>query len=420
MSQHSSSEISDLLELIAEMSSAFAQSLDVDSTLSSGLARIVERIGAEAGSVFLLDGAELVCQDCVGPVNITGLRLDAGHGIVGRTVRLNKSTMVFDTAKDPDFKGAVDKKTGFVTRSIICSPLSVGDKRLGALQIVNKTSGDGLFGQRDGKAVEAMAASAALAILNARQARSLLEQERMKHELNLAAEIQRRLLPDPPTPDFPIAGHNQPARTVSGDFYDFVALPNGKIAFSLADVSGKGMNAALIMAKTASLFRCLAKEIPSPGRLLARINDELCETGGSGMFVTMVCGVYDPRSQMALLSNAGHEPPLVYDGAEFIDYPAEAPPVGIDPLIVGGEPFPEIEVALAERSLYIFTDGLTEAMRADGSQLGVEAVKEMIAGHAEKGTRARLASIIDELNAPGLTTRDDVTILVVDGRRTKE
>jgi sigma-B regulation protein RsbU (phosphoserine phosphatase) len=291
---------------------------------------------------------------------------------------------------------------------------------LGALQIVNKTSGDGLFVQRDGKALEAMAASAALAIVNARQARSLLEQERMKHELNLAAEIQRRLLPDPPTPNFPVAGHNQPARTVSGDFYDFVVVPNGKIAFALADVSGKGMNAALIMAKTASLFRCLAKDIPSPGRLLARINDELCETSGNGMFVTMVCGVYDPRSKLVVLSNAGHEPLLVHNGNDFDDYPAEAPPVGIDPLIVGGEPFPEIEIALGERSLYIFTDGLTEAMRDDGSLLGVEAVQVLIARHATERPRARLSAIINDLNAPGLTMRDDATILVVEGREMKE
>ena len=115
----------------------------------------------------------------------------------------------------------------------------------------------------------ALSASAALAILNARMAEALVEQERIARELELAAEIQRSLLPEPGGHDFPVAGINYAARTVSGDFYDFFPLDDGRICFNLGDVSGKGMNAALLMAKTSSLYHCLGKTVHDPGRRLA-------------------------------------------------------------------------------------------------------------------------------------------------------
>ncbi len=101
--------------------------------------------------------------------------------------------------------------------------------------------------------------------------------------------------------DLPICGINRPIREVSGDFYDYFELPDGTIAFALGDVSGKGMNAALLMAKTASLFRCLGKTIRDPARLLSILNREICETTSRGMFVTMVAGLYEPSDRAAAL-----------------------------------------------------------------------------------------------------------------------
>ena len=175
-----------------------------------------------------------------------------------------------------------------------------------------------------------LASSAALAIANARMAESLVEHERVRRELELAAEIQRTLLPAPRPEPFPVCGVNIPARTVSGDFFDILPLEGSRIAFCLGDVSGKGMNAALLMAKTASLYRCLAKTTESPGALLAALDREICETATRGMFVTMVAGIYDPARGEVTLANAGHEPALLHglDGA-FDPLPAEAPPLGI-------------------------------------------------------------------------------------------
>src|SRR5581483_1485477 len=171
--------------------------------------------------------------------------------------------------------------------------------------------------------------AAALAIHNFRLTDRLVQQERERHELELAAEIQRDLLPRATAPGFPVHGINVPARAVSGDFFDIIPLPDGRIWFNVGDVSGKGMNAALLMAKTSSLFRCLAKSAEHPGQLLGAINNELCETNFHGMFVTMVGGLFDPATGLGRLSNAGHEPPLLFHVADqrYSAIPADAPPL---------------------------------------------------------------------------------------------
>ena len=270
--------LGDQLALLAEITQSFAFSLDIDDTLNNALQRFMEYLDAEASSVFLLENndTELVCRGCGGPVDITGLRLPASKGIVGTTVVSKTCQMVRDVSKDPNFSQNVDKDTGFVTKSILCAPLVVKDKCIGALELINKRSGNGLFDDKDQHFVTALASAASLAIHNARMADRLVEQERMQKELELAREIQESLLPDQ-RDDFPVLGMNIPARGVSGDFYDFFLRDDGLIYFNLADVSGKGMNAAILMAKTSSLLHHLAKDMDDVGEHLARVNDEICE-----------------------------------------------------------------------------------------------------------------------------------------------
>ena len=291
-------DFSQYLELLAGIGQDFAASLDISDTLGKALERIAGYLGAEAASLFLLedDDRTLICQACYGPVNIRGLRIGAEQGIVGRSVHENICQMVRDVRLDPDFARQVDDDTGFRTRSILCAPMSVKDRKVGAIELINKRDGDGLFSDDDRHALQVLASSAAMALINARLTAALIEQEKVRRELELAAEIQRNLLPRRRGEDFPVCGVNVPARGVSGDFFDVFVLADGRIAFNVGDVSGKGMNAALLMAKTASLYHCLGKEVHDPGELLATINRELCETGTRGMFVTMVGGVYDPAA----------------------------------------------------------------------------------------------------------------------------
>jgi sigma-B regulation protein RsbU (phosphoserine phosphatase) len=403
--------ISSQLELLAEMSREFVESLDIDATLLHAIERITNHVQADGGALFLLDEATgtLRCHACVGASEITGLTLKADEGIVGRCVQGNCGEIVRNVANDPNFFADADASSGFTTRSILCAPMSVKEKRIGAIELVNKRGGDGLFVDADLQFLKILSSSAALAIVNARMAQALVDQERVRRELELAAEIQRSLLPVPQPPPFPVQGVNVPAREVSGDFYDFFALEDGRICFIVGDVSGKGMNAALLMAKTAALFRCLGKTIHEPGALFAVINDEICETASRGMFATTAGGLYNPESGRVKLVNAGHEPPLhrQLDGS-YVEYPAEAPPLGV---LLGGE-FPEVEFDLAEGTLYIFTDGVTEGYIADGEALEVDGLKALLDATNVLPADRRLASVVAAIDR-GLALRDDVTLLAL-------
>lgn len=406
--------LADDLDLIAEMTADFARSRDIEESLRVGLQHIATRMEAEAASLFLMDGdtGDLVCRACWGPADVTGLRLPRGDGIVWRAVLSNRPQLVTNTATDPDFTQKVDDATGFTTRTVLCAPMSVRDERVGAIELFNKR-GHQAFDDDDRRILQALAASAALALINARQAAAMAEQEAFRRELALAADIQRAMLPAPRAADFPIHGVNRPARGVSGDFFDVVELPDGRLAFAIADVSGKGMNAAMLMSKTASLFRCLSKRLNGPGELLAAIDSELAETGSAGMFVTMVAGIYDPRSQRAVLANAGHEPPLLVRGEAAELVAGGMPPLGIDPtLFLSG--CPESEVDLSGGTLYLFTDGLSEARDGEGVMLGAEGVLDLLGRHARLPAPERLAAVMDEIAPDGMALRDDLTMLVVE------
>ena len=162
------------------------------------------------------------------------------------------------------------------------------------------------------------------------------------------------------------------------------------------------------MAKTASLYRCLAREAAGPGPLLARLNDELCETATRGMFVTMLAGIYDSEQGTVQLANAGHEPALLHghDGS-FESFGATAPPIGI----LSDTHFPEEEVELAGGTLYVCSDGLTEAACADGEELGSAGFMRLVERFEAKPPAERVDAIAAEAERYDL--RDDLTLLLV-------
>lgn len=421
--QQPGSAIADPVGLLAVMVRDFADSRDIEQTLRRALTRITDSLHAEAGALFLLDeeGKTLTCTASVGVTNIAGLRLNSDQGIVGRAVQSNRGELVRNVREDPSFFGGVDAKTGFITKSIICAPMSVRDERIGAIELVNRRGSDPRFSKGDLQVLETMAASAALAILNAHLAEALVEQERVRRELELAAEIQRSLLPRAEAAEFPVHGLNLPAGAVSGDFYDFFALPDGRICFNLGDVSGKGMNAALLMAKTTSLFRCLGKTIHGPGRLLARINTEIHETATRGMFVTMVGGIYDPRTGVVVIANAGHQPPLLHrrDGS-FVSFPAESPPLGILRRMVPDDFVAETIVDLGGGTLYLFSDGITEGFLKDGTTLRVEGLIDILRRQSGAVASERICAVTAVFADAGRPLRDDITLLAIDDRSAAE
>ncbi len=408
--QPTTDEFRDAFALLAEMTQRFADTMDLDMTLSLALDSMRDLVDAEEGSLWMFDREtdEIECVASVGAHPIDGLRLPVGQGIVGKSVRERACQRVFDTSKDPKFSSLADEKSGSVTRSLICSPMTFSDEVIGAVEMINKRSGDGCFEESDAHLLRVLASSAGLAIANARLSAAKVENERVRREMELAAEIQRSLLPAARPHPFPIYGINKPALTVSGDFFDIQTMPSGRIAFCLGDVSGKGMNAALLMAKTASLYRCLAKTIERPGELLCRLNAEVYETATRGMFVTMAAGLYCPDSGTVCIANAGHEPPLHANrNGRFTAAPAEAPPLGI----LADCEFPEQEIALEGGTLYLCSDGLTEAIGGDGENFGSAGLERLAARFCAVPVDERIENIVAQVGQ--LRLRDDLTLLGV-------
>ena len=167
-----------LLSLLGKINNAFAQSLDLKTTIETGVSEIKAHLQAEASSLFLLskDGSTVICSACAGPVSITGLELSVNEGIVGRAIRDKSPQTVHNVSDDPFFTQVIDQKTGFKTVSLLCAPMVIQGQVLGALEVVNKR-GTGFFTKSDEVALVALASATALAIHNARQASELIEKE---------------------------------------------------------------------------------------------------------------------------------------------------------------------------------------------------------------------------------------------------
>ena len=234
--------------------------------------------------------------------------------------------------------------------------------------------------------------------------------EELQHELELAREVQKSLLPGAAGCIEGVVGQNLSAKAVSGDFYDYFRLPDGRIAFCLADVSGKGMNAALLMAKTASLFRCLGKGIHNPGKLLGMLNREISETSIRGMFVTMVAGVIDHSTGEVTIASAGHLPALHMGCAALVgEYPAGGPPLGISP----ESQFPNQTFNLQGGCLYLYTDGLLEARIAD-QRLEKEGLLRLLKEYSHLPLEARASAISNAVQAVDGIVDDDLTLLIIE------
>ncbi|MGB0712620.1 MAG: PP2C family protein-serine/threonine phosphatase [Gammaproteobacteria bacterium] len=402
-----SGESAHQLELMASVIQALAHTADIEHTLREGLRRIMDLMAVEAASIFVYEkgGTELVCRACAGPIDVTGVRVGREEGIVGLAARSDGPVLVSDAKASPDFTPIVDQETGFISRTLAAAPLSVNDRRLGAIEIINRRDDSGLFTESDAARLKVLATAVALAMENAEMTARLVRHQRMERELELATEIQKSLFPGHRPHPFPIAGRNRPAREVSGDFYDFFHLPDGRIGFNLADVSGKGMNAALMGAKAASLMRAIGREVVDPGTLLQRVNDELFETATRGMFVTAIAGWLDPESGEGMLANAGHMPALLYQEGEIGSIDSSGPPLGIMSAMM----FPEERFSLEGGRLYLYTDGIPEAVLDDGTELGRDGLERLIV--TREGPD--LDAFERALEALGASSHDDMTVLIV-------
>ncbi|WP_082256524.1 GAF domain-containing SpoIIE family protein phosphatase [Candidatus Pelagibacter communis] len=407
------------LEIVTKMNQEFAVSLDLNDTLKTALQVIIARINAEAANIFLINDKKKKFE-CIASLHQNYLdeyELDLKDGVMGKAVQSRKCVRVGNVRKDvreiAEFYFDLDNKTNFTTYSVLCSPLIAANDCIGVIHCLNKKTNDKLFIEDDRKLLETLSAPAALAIRNAKMAKEMIEKNKIQKEVEIVGEIQRSLLSQNKKEDFPIAGINIPAKVVSGDFYNFSDLGEGRYGFGVADVSGKGIKSSLLMSKASSLYRCLSKTMFSTSELLMLLNNEICETISRGMFVTMLVGIYDSNKKELKLSSAGHEPPLILkkDGS-FDTFEEAGPPLGI----MAKTKYKEATIGFDKSSMYIFTDGITEIKDPKGEMLGSDGFKDYIKKYQEKPNNERLKIIIDDIINSGKIQKDDLTILVVDSK----
>ena len=414
-----SSKINVDLEIITKMNQEFAVSLDLNETLKTALQVIIARINAQAANIFLINEKKKKFQ-CIASLHqdyLDEYELDLKDGVMGKAVEQKKCIRVGNVKKDvreiAEFYFDLDNKTNFTTYSVLCSPLIAANECIGVIHCLNKKTNDKLFIEDDRKLLETLSAPAALAIRNAKMAQEMIEKNKIQKEVEIVGEIQKSLLSQNKKEPFPVAGINIPAKVVSGDFYNFSDLGEGKYGFGVADVSGKGIKSSLLMSKASSLYRCLSKTDFSASNLLIQLNNEICETISRGMFVTMLIGIYDSNKKELLLANAGHEPPIIYskDGS-FSNYTEAGPPLGIMP----NTKYTEHKITFEDSSMYIFTDGITEIKSPKGDMLGSEGFQNYIKKYQSTPNNERLKTIIDEILKEGHVQKDDLTIVVVDSK----
>ncbi len=405
--------------IVTQMNHEFAKSLDLKETLHNSLEVIIKRINAQAANIFLIDDKSQKFQ-CIASKHqayLEDFEIPITQGVMGKAAVIKKCIRVGDVRKDvreiAEFYFDLDNKTNFTTYSVLCSPLIVSGECIGVIHCLNKKTGNKLFEENDRKLLETLSGPAALAIRNAKMAKDLVEKNRMQKEIEIVGEIQKTLLSQNKKENFPIAGINIPAKVVSGDFYNFAEISDGVFGFGVADVSGKGIKSSLLMSKASSLYRCLSKTNFSAAELLNILNSEICETTSRGMFVTMLIGIYDSNKKELTLANAGHEPPLIYSkNGNFSNFEEAGPPLGIAPKFK----FKETKINFSNSSMYIFTDGITEIKDAEGKMLESQGFQNYIKKYQEVPNNERLKKIIEDIIKSGRIQKDDLTIVVVDGK----
>ena len=401
-----SEQIDDLLQL-QKAAQEISSILDLDELIEKITGEVAQSFGCLEATIYLHDETrgELVLTGVCGCTRyFKGDRKKIGkEGMVGHVAASGQMHYAPDVRKDPYYIACEES-----TLSEVAIPLHVAGKLVGVFS-ASHTELDA-FSRPQLRLLQAFCSHAAVAVLNARRFQfERSEREAMDREAQEARAIQQALLPksSPFIPGFVISGLSIPARAVGGDWYDFIPFPDGRWGLVLADVSGKGTAAALLMSATRGMLRSLAEACCAPGETLTKLNHLLVDDFPAGKFVTLVYAVLDPVKRSLTFSNAGHLLPLFIDsnGPRFLDVERGLP------LGLGCGDYSETQVTLTECSRLIFySDGITEAVNPDEEEFGLERLAALA---AKPGASAMTIAEGVKTFADGAGVRDDASVVFV-------
>jgi len=381
--------------------------LDLDQLIDEIVNEIARSFGLLETSVYLHDEArgEMVMGGVHGcSVHSKGFRLKIGkEGMVGYVASTGQMRYAQDVRKD-EYYVACEKST----RSEVAIPLHVGERLVGVFTASHPDLD--AFPRQQLRLLQALCDHVAVAIYNARRFQSeRAEREAMSLEAQEARAIQQALLPksSPYVPGFAISGLSIPARAVGGDWYDFIPFPDGRWGLVLADVSGKGMAAALLMSATRGILRSLAEACCTPAEVLTKLNGLLVEDFPAGRFVTLVYAVLDPVTHSVTFASAGHLRPLLVDqgGARFLDTERGLP------LGLSCGDYSQSTIALSPGSRLVFySDGISEASNENEEEYGLDRLVKHVSSPG-----ASAITILDDVRsfANGVGFYDDASVVFV-------
>lgn len=399
-------------QLVYDVGAAVSATLDEDEMLELVLAKVFDVFPkADRGFVMLLDGPGGALKPRAmktrsgAPVSIT-----MSHTIAEDVVKNRRGVLSVDAMTDARFQQGVSVQMLGI-RSLVCVPLLARDEVFGLLTLYSQNL-DSRFEADDMSLLLALGAQVGLALANVRMHQKIVEQELLRHDLALARRVQAGFLPRsaPEVAGWAFAAHYAPALEVSGDFYSFIPLEGRLMGVAIGDVSGKGVSAALLMARLTSELRAQALSRTDPAEILERVNRALTPELEDGMFATLALLVLDADTGRVDLASAGHLAPLVrrIDGTvEPIPAPPNLP-IGIqEDAEFKGESFHLLD----GESVVLFTDGISEAER-NGVLFGEPRLIESIAGGsaAPDGILARVLAAVEDF-LQGTPAGDDVTLV---------
>jgi sigma-B regulation protein RsbU (phosphoserine phosphatase) len=405
------------LSTLIEVNELISSSLNLDQILENVMTISKQVMNADASSLMLIDEKmnELVYEVALGSVGEKlkqEFRLKMGQGIAGTVAEEGKPLLLEDAYTHPKFHRAHDEATGYRTRSMITVPLKVAGRLTGIAQVINRLDGKP-FDKDDLDLFISLASMAAIAIENAKMHSALMERQRLVKDMEFARTVQESFLPQSP-PEITscrFSAHYTPAQEVGGDFYDFILLDRDRVGIVIGDVSGKGVPAALYMAKLGSDLRTLALTEKNPAAALQRLNSQLVERSRRGMFATLLYIELDVPGGTMTIANAGHLPPIIRkaDGMVKKFSPAGGAPLGM----LAGMTFGQETSALDRGdTVILYTDGIIEAMNAGEALYGYERFEALIR-KSPNDPEAMKSAIIDDVNRfTGLSPQhDDMTLV---------
>ena len=429
----------DFLHGLGEAFSETIRPADLHRLIVEGAMRVLD---AQGGALYLTDrtGTKLVptfvsksCpplvdvpphilqQAAASPValqSFLGLHtIGSGEGSLGRAWQTGTPICLNEFSDAPELAKLRDSSLG--ATSVLVAPLFYAKQNMGVLALANSRM-DAPFSQNDFVVFKSIAEQSAFALYNAIIYSEANEKKRLDHDLEIARDIQRILLPAeaPKVNGFEISGMNVPARQVSGDYFDYIKIDDERLGVAIADVSGKGVPASLIMAICRSVLRSQAMGNPSPADVLQKVNRQLYPDIKEDMFISMAYLVLDLAHGAVTLARAGHDAPLLYKQKEKTVTALKTPGmvVGIDSGDVFDRLTKDVAVPLErDDCILLYTDGITEALDSEGNEFGLEPTIAAVRAGAEQGAQAIVTRLIDDLrNFVGSTAQnDDITLIAI-------